>query len=247
MSDRPATQTSTAVALGDHVLTRQDVVWVARQDAVVSLTDSARRRLEESHARVERLAASGEPVYGVSTGFGALSTTRIPPERWSELQESLVLSHAAGMGAPVEREVVRAMMLLRARTLALGYSGVRPEVVETLVAVLNTGLTPIVPEYGSLGASGDLAPLAHASLVLLGRGEVTDREGNRHPGSAALEAAGVQPLSLAPQGGVVADQRHGRHAGHAVAVLRGLRAALPHGRCGRRHERRGAAGYRFGL
>ena len=190
------------VVLGDHALTRDAVVRVAREDARVSLADSARRRLEESHQRVERLAASGDAVYGVSTGFGALSTTRIPPERWTELQESVVLSHAAGMGPPVEREVVRAMMLLRARTLALGYSGVRPELVERLVAVLNTGLTPVVPEFGSLGASGDLAPLAHASLVLLGAGEVADREGNRHPAALALETAGIAPLRLAAKEGL---------------------------------------------
>jgi histidine ammonia-lyase len=190
------------VALGERDLTRDEVVEVARHDVPVSLADSALERLEASRRRVERLAASGDPVYGVSTGFGALSTTRIVPERWTELQESVVLSHSAGMGPPVEREVVRAMMLLRARTLALGYSGVRPQLVKSLIAVLNTGLTPIVPEFGSLGASGDLAPLAHASLVLLGLGEVTDREGRRFPASRALEEAGVEPLRLAPKEGL---------------------------------------------
>ena len=115
----------------------------------------------------------------MSTGFGALSTTRIPRDRWGELQESLVLSHAAGIGRPLEREVVRALMFLRARTLALGFSGVRPDVVDAIVGVLNSGYTPVVPEHGSLGASGDLAPLAHASLVLLGLGEVTDAAGER--------------------------------------------------------------------
>jgi histidine ammonia-lyase len=183
-------------------MTGEDVVRVARHDARVSLAEPARDRLQASYERVQQLAASGNPVYGVSTGFGALSTTRIPPEQWGELQESVILSHAAGMGPAVEREVVRAMMLLRARTLALGYSGVRPVVAESLLAVLNTGLTPIVPEFGSLGASGDLAPLAHASLVLLGLGEVADREGNRRPATSALEAAGMEPLQLAPKEGL---------------------------------------------
>jgi histidine ammonia-lyase len=193
---------STAVVLGDRPLTRQDVVRVARHDAGASLAESARRRMELSYRRVQEAADTGQPVYGVSTGFGALSTTRIPPNLWGELQESVVLSHAAGMGPPVEREVVRAMMFLRARSLALGYSGVRPELAEYLLAVLNTGLTPIVPEFGSLGASGDLAPLAHASLVLLGLGEVVDGGGNRHPATRALQKAGLEPLELAPKEGL---------------------------------------------
>jgi histidine ammonia-lyase len=192
----------TEVVLGAQALSRHDVVRVAREGAHVSLADSARERLVVSCERVKRLAASDDAVYGVSTGFGALSTTRIAREQWTDLQESLVLSHAAGMGPPAEREVVRAMMLLRARTLALGYSGVRPCVAENLIAVLNTGLTPVVPEYGSLGASGDLAPLAHVSIVLLGRGEVTHQDGNILPASSALEAAGVEPLRLAPKEGL---------------------------------------------
>ena len=129
----------------------------------------------------------------MSTGFGSLATVPIPPERREELQRSLIRSHAAGMGAPVEREVVRAMMLLRARSLAMGYSGARPEVAETMLALLNAGLTPVVPEHGSLGASGDLAPLAHCALALIGEGEVRDgdrrapaggRGARRRPGSS---------------------------------------------------------------
>jgi histidine ammonia-lyase len=190
------------VLVGEETMTREDVVRVARHDARVALADAARGRLQESYQRLQQLAASGSPVYGVSTGFGALSTTRIGPEQWGELQESVIVSHAAGMGPPVEREVVRAMMLLRARSLALGYSGVRPEVADRLLAVLNTGLTPVVPEFGSLGASGDLAPLAHASLVLLGLGEVTDREGHRHPAAVALQEAALEPLQLEPKEGL---------------------------------------------
>ena len=144
--------------------------------------------IERSWRQIQSLSESGNPVYGVSTGFGALSTTRIARERWTTLQESLVLSHAAGMGQPVEREVVRAMMLLRARTLALGYSGVHQRTIEAILGLLNAGITPVVPEHGSLGASGDLAPLAHFSLALLGQGEVTDADGELKPAGEALAA-----------------------------------------------------------
>src|SRR5438552_2215882 len=145
---------------------------------------------------VERLAGSEQPVYGVSTGFGSLATTPIPAERRSELQRSLLRSHAAGIGPPVEREVVRAMILLRARTLAMGYSGARPEVAEAMLAMLNAGLTPLVPEHGSLGASGDLAPLAHCGLALLGEGEVIGRDGERLAASEARPAAAIEALSV---------------------------------------------------
>jgi histidine ammonia-lyase len=190
------------ITLGTRPLRFADVVAVARDDAPVAIGDDARERLELSWERVVALSKSGDPVYGVSTGFGALSTTRIERERWSDLQESLVLSHASGMGAPVEREVVRAMMLLRARTLAFGYSGVHPRVVERMVMLLNAELTPVVPEFGSLGASGDLAPLAHASLALLGRGDVVDRDGTLRPAAEALPAAGIEPLALGPKEGL---------------------------------------------
>ena len=152
------------VELTPDGLPAADVVEVARLERPVVLGASARARIEASAAVVARLAASDLPVYGVSTGFGSLANTAIPADRRIELQHAIVRSHAAGMGAAVEREVVRAMMLLRARTLAMGYSGVRPEVVESMVALLNAGVTPVVREYGSLGASGDLAPLATCAL-----------------------------------------------------------------------------------
>src|SRR5262245_43426882 len=155
-----------------------------------------------SAAIVERLASSSEPVYGVSTGFGSLATTPIPEERRSDLQRALIRSHAAGMGAPVEREVVRAMMLLRARSLAMGYSGARPEVAESMIAVLNAGITPVVPEHGSLGASGDLAPLAHCGLTLIGEGEVIDEAGRLRPSAEALAEAGIRPLTLRAKEGL---------------------------------------------
>jgi len=130
--------------------------------------------MERSRARVQRAAGSREPVYGVSTGFGALAGTRVAPLRQPELQLALIRSHAAGMGPPVEEEVVRATMLLRARTLAMGLSGVRPIIAEGLIAMLNEGITPLVPRYGSVGCSGDLAPLAHIGLALVGEGQVID-------------------------------------------------------------------------
>src|SRR4051794_30723556 len=178
-----------------------DVVAVARQNEPVELGPAAREAMEASAAVVERLAASPEPVYGVSTGFGSLANVSIPVERRDELQRALVRSHAAGVGEPVEPEVVRAMMLLRARTLAMGFSGARPLLADALLELLRAGVTPVVPEYGSLGASGDLAPLAHCALVLIGEGEAF-AGGARVPGAAALEQIGVEPVTLGPKEGL---------------------------------------------
>src|SRR3954466_11597377 len=191
-------------------LTAADVVVVARGGARAVLHDEARRVMEQSAAVVARLAASDEPAYGVSTGFGSLANVTIPAERRAELQRALIRSHAAGMGPPVEREVVRGMLLLRARTLAMGYSGVRPVVVERLLALLNAGITPLVPEHGSPGAGGDPAPLAHCALVLLGEGEGfaagDDRASaagdGRMPAAVALADAGLEPLELGPKEGL---------------------------------------------
>jgi histidine ammonia-lyase len=183
-------------------LTLAEVVAVAREDAQVELMEDSRDAMGESAAIVERLAASAEPTYGVSTGFGSLATTPIPAERRDQLQRALIRSHAAGMGEPVEREVVRAMMVLRARSLAMGYTGARPEVAETIVAVLNAGVTPVVPEHGSLGASGDLAPLAHCGLALIGEGEVMDAGGRRRPAAEALAEAGIEPVTLRAKEGL---------------------------------------------
>ena len=180
------------VLLAGDTLTPDDVVAVARDGATVNLSDPARARMEASAEVVARLAASEEPAYGVSTGFGSLAQVRIPAERRGELQRALIRSHAAGVGPPVEEEVVRAMMLLRARTLAMGFSGARPVVAETILALLNAGIAPPVPEYGSLGASGDLAPLAHCALALLGEG----------PTAQALAAAGIEPLTLTAKEGL---------------------------------------------
>jgi histidine ammonia-lyase len=191
-----------AVELGSGGLTEAEVVAVARHSAPVSLTEEACSVMARSAEIVARLADSEEPAYGITTGFGSLALVAIPPGRRAELQRALIRSHAAGMGDPVEPEVVRAMMLLRARTLAMGRSGTRPLVAEALLALLNAGLTPVVPEHGSLGASGDLAPLAHCALVLIGEGEVGGPEGARRPAAQALAEAGIDPITLGPKEGL---------------------------------------------
>jgi histidine ammonia-lyase len=190
------------VELDGQAPTIEGVVAVARDDATVILGPRAHEAMQRSAETVERLASGEDPAYGVSTGFGSLATVRIAPERRAELQLSLIRSHAAGMGAPVEREVVRAMMFLRARTLAMGYSGTRPVVAETIVAMLNAGITPRVPEHGSLGASGDLAPLAHCALALIGEGAVDTDGANALDAGIALAAAGVEPVRLGAKEGL---------------------------------------------
>jgi histidine ammonia-lyase len=193
---------TTTISVTGHGVRPADVVAVARHGAAARLSDEARAAMAESAAVVERLAASDEPVYGVSTGFGSLATTPIPPERREELQRALLRSHAAGMGPPVEREVVRAMMFLRVRSLAMGRSGARPAVADTMLALLAAGLDPVVPEHGSLGASGDLAPLAHCGLTLIGEGEVWNAAGEREPAAEALAAAAIEPLTLTAKEGL---------------------------------------------
>src|SRR5450759_1788089 len=190
------------VTLRGAGLSEGQVVDVARHGEKVALAAAARTRMERSRTLVERAAASREPVYGVSTGFGALAGTRVAPLKQPELQLALIRSHAAGMGPPVDGEVVRATMLLRARTLAMGLSGVRPVVAETLIAMLNAEITPVVPRYGSVGCSGDLAPLAHIGLALVGEGDVVDAEGSRVPAAQALKAARIKPLTLETKEGL---------------------------------------------
>ena len=178
------------------------MVAVARRDTSVRLGARARGLMAAGADAVQRALAAPEPVYGVSTGFGSLANVVVPAQRRAELQRALVRSHAAGMGPPVEREVVRAMMLLRARTLAMGYSGARPVVAERIIALLNAGLTPVVPEHGSLGASGDLAPLAHCALALLGEGKVQLRNGTHADAATAIADAGAEPLALIAKEGL---------------------------------------------
>lgn len=191
-----------AVELTTAGLGAAEVVAVARHDVPVKLGAEAREAMERSARVVQALSDSAEPAYGVSTGFGSLALVSIPKQQREELQRALLRSHAAGMGAGVEREVVRAMMLLRARSLAMGWSGARPVVAEKLLALLNANLTPVVPEHGSLGASGDLAPLAHCALVLVGEGEVNCPDGARRPSAEALAWAGIEPVTLGPKEGL---------------------------------------------
>jgi histidine ammonia-lyase len=178
------------------------MVAVAREHVPVALTEAAVAAIAGARERVEELAASDLAVYGISTGFGALATRHIPPADRARLQLSLIRSHAAGTGPEVEREVVRAMMLLRLRTMATGRTGVRPQTAQALAGLLNSGLTPLVPEYGSLGCSGDLAPLAHVALVLLGEGWVHDRAGELRPAAQALAEAGLEPITLVEKEGL---------------------------------------------
>ena len=186
------------VTLRGAGLTEDQVVAVARRGEKVALAAAARARMEKSRKLVERAATSREPVYGVSTGFGALAGTRVAPLRQPELQLALVRSHAAGVGPPVDEDVVRGTMLLRARTLAMGMSGVRPLIAEALIAMLNEGVTPRVPRYGSVGCSGDLAPLAHIGLGLVGEGEVADGR----TAAQALKSARLKPVRLETKEGL---------------------------------------------
>jgi histidine ammonia-lyase len=191
----------TDIVLTGADLAIADVEAVARHGAVASLDDDARARMQEARDVVERLVASGEIVYGVTTGFGDLATRFIPPEDAARLQENLLVSHAAGVGRPFPREVVRAMLLLRANTLALGHSGCRPLLVDRLCGFLERGIHPVVPEQGSVGASGDLAPLAHLALPLVGRGSVELR-GHEMPALIALKETGLEPLTLEAKEGL---------------------------------------------
>ncbi|MCX6431917.1 MAG: histidine ammonia-lyase [Actinobacteria bacterium] len=183
-------------------MTLDDVIAVARDGATVTISDESLAAMATSRAQVDALANSADPVYGISTGFGALANRHIPAASRVQLQRSLVRSHAAGMGAPVEREVVRALMLLRLKTLASGRTGARPLVAQTMAAMLNAGITPVVHEFGSLGCSGDLAPLAHCALVLMGEGRATDRDGIERPVPELLADAAIEPVELREKEGL---------------------------------------------
>ena len=189
------------IQLTGRDLTVADVVSVARGGRSVAVADEARQHMAVSRAVIERVVASGETVYGVTTGFGDLADVRISPEQTATLQRNLVRSHAAGFGDPLPTEVVRAMLLLRAAALAVGLSGVRPELVDLLVAMLNAGVHPVIPSRGSVGASGDLAPLAHLAQVVIGEGEA-EVGGAALPGADALAAAGLEPMELQAKEGL---------------------------------------------
>jgi histidine ammonia-lyase len=207
-------------------LSPEDVVAVARGGAPVVLSDDALVAIDRARAVVEELAAASAPAYGISTGFGALATRHIPTEKRAQLQRSLVRSHAAGSGPEVEREVVRALMLLRLSTLATGHTGIRRETAGLLAELISAGITPVVREYGSLGCSGDLAPLAHCALALMGEGEVRDASGTLLPAAEALAAAGLSPVELAAKEGLALINGTDGMLGMLVMAIADLRRLL---------------------
>jgi histidine ammonia-lyase len=190
------------VTVGISPLSPAELIEVARHDAKVKLDASSLAAVATTREAIDALANDPEPHYGISTGFGALATQFIALDMRVQLQKSLVRSHAAGSGAEVEREVVRGLMAQRLSTLMTARTGVRPIVVETYAAVLNAGITPIVHEYGSLGCSGDLSPLAHCALALMGEGTVRDAAGIAMSGGEALASAGIEPVELREKEGL---------------------------------------------
>ena len=208
--------TDTSVEVNGRATSIAEVVRVARGGAAVRLGPGARERLAASRAALEQALAAGEIIYGVNTGFGSLARTRVEGSQLGEVQRNLILSHAAGVGAPLADDVVRAMLFLLCASLARGLSGVRPVIAERIAALLDAGVTPVVPSVGSVGASGDLAPLAHAALVLIGEGEA--RVGGRTlPGAEALRAAGIAPVTLEAKEGLALI--NGTHLMAATAAL----------------------------
>src|SRR6478609_7261290 len=223
MSISTATDT---VVVGTGPVSVADIVAVARHGAGVRLSDEALAAIARGREVVDDLARDTQPHYGISTGFGALATLSIPAEKRRDLQRSLVRSHAASTGPEVEREVVRALMLLRLSTLATGHTGVRPETASAYAAMLDAGITPVVREYGSLGCSGDLAPLAHCALALMGEGEVRDAAGTLMPAAEALAAAGLTPVELVAKEGLALINGTDGMLGMLVMAITDLRMLL---------------------
>ncbi|MFF2552799.1 histidine ammonia-lyase [Nocardia sp. NPDC058058] len=214
------------VTVGIGPVSPEEVVRVARYGASVELSAEALTAIAESRTRIQELADDPKPVYGVSTGFGALASRHIPQELRTQLQRSLIRSHAAGSGPEVETEVARALMLLRLSTLATGRTGVRPEVARTYAAMLSAGLTPVVYEYGSLGCSGDLAPLSHCALAAMGEGHVRTADGELLPAAMALAQAGIEPVVLAEKEGLALINGTDGMLGMLVLALDDLDALL---------------------
>lgn len=197
-----ASKSNKSVTLGTHGVTFDEVIAVARHGAKVTISSESIAAMNASRAYIESHAAGGVPVYGVSTGFGALANRHIDVKDRTQLQKSLIRSHAAGVGPAVEQEVVRALMFLRLRTMASGRTGVRVALAQTYANFLNAGITPVVPEFGSLGCSGDLAPLSHCALATMGEGRVHDASGNEVAALDAIKAAGLQPIELEAKEGL---------------------------------------------
>ena len=204
------------VEVDGESLTIEDVVSVARGNAMVSIAEAAKKRVTRSREALQKMVKDGKVIYGVNTGFGALANTRIPAEEIRRLQVNLIRSHSAGVGEPLPTEVVRAAMLLRVNTLAKGCSGTRLKILQTLVEMLNKRVHPVVPEKGSVGASGDLAPLSHLTLVLIGEGEA-EYQGRILPGRQAMEAAGIPTVTLEAKEGIALN--NGTQIMTAVAAL----------------------------
>jgi histidine ammonia-lyase len=217
---------TSTIRVGVGPLSFADVVAVAREGALVELADEAGKALAAARSAVEELAAAPTPAYGISTGFGALATRHIPTAMRTQLQKSLIRSHAAGSGPAVETEVVRALMLLRLSTLASGRTGVRPETAETMAALLNHAITPVVHEFGSLGCSGDLAPLAHCALALMGEGDVFDSDGVRRPAAEVLSGAGIRTVELEAKEGLALINGTDGMLGMLVLAIQDLRQLL---------------------
>jgi histidine ammonia-lyase len=219
------------VEVGARPLTVDEVTAVARRGDQVTLAADLERTMEPSRAVVDAAIAQGRTVYGVTTGFGALAGTHIPPSQARQVQYALLQSHAAGMGDLIEPELVRAMQLLRARTLAAGASGARPALVKAIVALLNAGIVPAVPEAGSLGASGDLSPLAHAGIVLTGNGWVVDRTAPGPPrpieAGPVLAQAGISPIELGAKEGLALLNGTEGMLAHLCLALADLSVLLP--------------------
>jgi len=211
--------------LDGQPLALREIEDVALRGRVVEIAPAAVRRVAEGRGLIENILSAGETVYGVNTGFGKLADVRIPGDRLAELQINLVRSHAGGVGEPLSEAESRAMLLLRANVLAKGFSGVRPELPEMLAAMLNAGVHPVIPEKGSVGASGDLAPLAHLALVVVGEGEAFHR-GERIAGDEALRRSGLNPLQLtAKEGLALLNGTQAMTAVGALAVERARRVA----------------------
>ena len=189
------------LALTGNDLTLENVYEVTLAAGEVSLAADARKRMDASRAVIDRVVASGAVAYGVNTGFGKMASVRISNDQIRQLQTNLVRSHAAGVGALLSEAEVRAMMLLRANAIAKGFSGIRPVAAETLCAMLNRGLLPVIPSQGSVGASGDLAPLAHLAQVVIGEGEAF-YQGRRIAGGEAMRLAGISPIALEAKEGL---------------------------------------------
>ena len=214
------------ISVGIGAVRPDDVVAVARFDAQITVDAAARDAVIASRDIIELLANDPHPHYGISTGFGALASTFIAAEQRTQLQRSLIRSHAAGSGAEIEREVIRALMLLRISTLLTGRTGIRLSTIDAYVGILNAGITPVIREYGSLGCSGDLAPLSHCALALMGEGTVRNRDGLLMPAAAALAAAGLASVQLAEKEGLALVNGTDGMLGQLLLAIDDLRMLL---------------------